>query len=269
MSLSTTAQIIEKWYLRLGFDKRYDAEFYAALKEIEIPDGVRVEDYDVSSQDGKKNLLAFLYFCERTSEEYKKRGISEEILIDTLFDIVRWCDIWSNIKGELFLGELDWLSIHLQLKLFKLGRLQYCMQKFRHNVAAYGINEGDDSIGVHIPSDGPLDTEECKKSLTRVRPFFDQFFPDYHYDYIFCESWLLDDTLKQIMKPGSNIVAFGDLFTKVHKYQADALLGYVFEWGTTREQLAECEPKSSFAARVKDWILSGNNFYETLGIIKK
>lgn len=267
--MNATAQIIEKWYLRLGFDKCYDAEFYAALQEIEIPEDLRVEDYDINSQEGKKNLLAFLYFCERTSEEYKKRGISEEILIDTLLDIVRWCDTWSKLKGELFLGELDWLSIHLQLKLFKLGRLQFCMQKFRHTVEAYGIQKGDDSIGVHIPSDGPLDTEACKQSIEAARKFFPRYFPEYHYDYIFCESWLLDDTLKQLLKPDSNIVAFGDLFEKVHKYQADSLLGYVFEWGTKREQLPECEPKSSFAKRVKEWILSGNNFYETLGIIKK
>lgn len=264
-----TKPIIEKWYQKLGFDAKYDKEFYTALNEIEIPEDLRVEDYDINSQDGKRNFLAFLYFCERTANEYEKRGISEKILMDTLSDLVRWCDTWSELKGELFLGELDWLSIHLQLKLFHLGRLQYCMQKFRHDVPSHGIKKGDDSIGVHIPSTGPLDTDACRASIDEARAFFAKYFPEYHYEYIFCESWLLDETLKNILKPDSNIVAFGDLYEKVLSYQADSLLGYVFKWKLTREELPKFEAKNSFAQRVKDWILSGNNFYETLGIIKK
>ena len=120
-----TAPIIQKWYERLDFLKKYDEAFYAALNTVEVLPTACVEEYDKNSEDGIKNLLHYLYFCEETERRFLSRGIPEDILLDTLSDLVIWTNIWSEIKGELYLGELGWLAIHLSANLFKLGRLQF------------------------------------------------------------------------------------------------------------------------------------------------
>ena len=123
--MENTKIIIKKWYDRLGFPEKYNEEFIEALEKTEISHGITPDTYDRKSTDGKRNLLTFLYFAELLEEKYKKLGIPEDILIDTLRDIPRWTEIWSGVKGELYLGELDWLYHHMSLKIFKVGRLQY------------------------------------------------------------------------------------------------------------------------------------------------
>ena len=98
--------VIAFWYKKLNFPSKYDGEFYRALEEIEIPADSKLEDYDPKCEDGKRNLLAYLYFCEELKRRYEEKGIGEDILMDTLSDLVVWTDVWSELKGELWLGEL-------------------------------------------------------------------------------------------------------------------------------------------------------------------
>lgn len=260
---TTTAPIIQKWYERLGFPKKYDEAFYAALNSVEVSPTAHVEEYDKNSEDGLKNLLHYLYFCEETERRFLSRGVPEEILLDTLSDIVIWTNIWSEIKGELYLGELGWLAIHLSARLFKLGRLQFAFP------APTSLEEKG-TIQVHIPAVGKLSEELCLASLDHARDFFAKYFPEYEYDRFTCHSWLLDETLKKYLSPESNILHFGDLFTRTAKEDADSLLRYIFRWDTTRENLADFPATSSFAARIKTAVLKeGETFHLTLGYILK
>ena len=63
----STQEIIRAWYTRLQFPKEFDAEFDAALSAYTVPADAKIEDYDIKEEDGKKNLLHFLYFCEETA----------------------------------------------------------------------------------------------------------------------------------------------------------------------------------------------------------
>jgi hypothetical protein len=83
--------------------------------------------------------------------------------------------------------------------LFKLGRLQFAIQRFSEDDERYGIQKGTYNIGVHIPAVGPLTPEECKKSFDAADCFFAKYFSDISYVYYTCHSWLLDDTLKKIL----------------------------------------------------------------------
>ncbi len=262
-------QIIKKWYKKLEFNEKYDEEFYESLKYVSVPEDVDISNYDVKCEDGKKNLLSFLYMCEKLRTKYVERGISEDILIDTLEDIVRWCDVWSELKNELYLGELNWLSRHLGFKLFQLGRLQFCIGKSTCNRENFGIKKGDDIIEVHIPASGPLDIEECKKSFVLAREFFKKYFPEINYEYFSCHSWLLDETLKGFLSESSNIIQFGNMFLKDSKNEDDGIIRYVFGWKTKREQLGECEEKSLLAKKIKEHVAEGKSFYCTWGFIRK
>ena len=262
------ALVAKKWYERLNFPKYYDEEFEDALK-IPVTDFLDVEAYDKKCVDGKRNLVSYLFLCEKTAKEYEKLGIPEDVLIATLEDIKTWCINWSNVKGELYLGELSWLGRHLSAKLFRLGRLQYCMAGAEHDIPKYGIKKGDPVIEVHIPEGGRLSVEECEKSLALAREFFKKYFPDYTYSVFTCHSWLLDDTMKKYLSENSGIVTFGDMFDKVETEESYDLLKYLFTWDTTPLNLKYRHPTSSLAEKIQKATLSGEKFYSTLGVIKK
>ena len=261
--------IIEKWYKKLEFPHIYDDEFYDALKNIKISDAISIETYDLSEQDGKRNLLSFLYFCENLKKRYEEAGIDEEILMGTINDIKIWCEIWSEIKGGLYLGELPWLSHTFKMKLFKIGSLEYYMGVAGKDFDEYGISKGDNVIEVHIPKGSDLSAESFKKSIEMAKNFFEKYYPGYKYEYFTCHSWLMDPTLKEFLKPESKIMQFQSMFKIIAKDKHDSILRYTFKWNTTKETLESAHPTSSFAEKVKKHVLSGGDFYEGYGIIKK
>ena len=261
--------IIRKWYDKIGFEKDFDEEFNKAVDTIPVSDYMTMKFYDASCEDGKKNLLNMLFMCEELSKTYENLGISEDILLDTLSDLSVWCNIWSGIKGSLYLGELRWLKWHMTARLFKLGRLQYAFDTAPDDVPALGVKKGDPIIGVHIPACGPLKTEDCVKSLDMAREFFAKHFPEYEYRYFACDSWLLDESLKEVLPLDSNIVKFGDLFQKTAAVEANDIVRYVFGWDKKRYQLKDLPATSLLAENAKKYMLKGNNFHRTLGYIKK
>ena len=261
-------QVIEKWYRILRFPPAFDAEFYTALDHITVPASVTLDRYDPGSRDGKRNLLTFLYLCEQAYRKAAALNIPESVMIDTFGDIVIWTENHTVRTGGLYLGELNWLSLHLRLKLFRLGRLQFCMGHAFRDIPEIGVSEGDPLLEIHIPRGGKLTDVSCRASIDQAKEFFPRFFPDFQYKGMTCWSWLLDDTLRNYLPETSNIIRFGDLFTKVYSIEKNALIKYVFRPGTTMENLGGAECVSAFSCRIRNALLSGEQFHETLGILK-
>ncbi len=247
----TMKTVIKKWYDTLGFPTYMQAEFDSLLENAELTP-CTIEEY-TSDSDYGRNLLMYLYFCENLKEKYAAKGISDDILLHTLSDIVIWATTFYGLYGKVGLEETGWLKNHLSGRLVRLGRLQFCM--------ADGVME------VHIPEGEPLDPEECQKSFERSKTFFAKYFPDFKYDRYTCHSWLLDRTMLKFLKKDSNVEKFMNLFTETHSDKSDAALKYIFKWNTTRETLKDAEPKSTFAAKVKEYVLAGGELFETEGEI--
>ena len=261
--------IIKKWYQELEFSPLYQNEFDTALRQTKISDAIEAETYDMAETDGKRNLLSYLYMCDSLWKKYQEKGISYEIFKDTIHDIVVWTDTWSNLKGELYLGEINWLKRHMTMKLFKLGRLQFCMAELPHDLEGTEFRQGDKVIEVHIPEGGGLTPEACDASFAMAKEFFTKFYPEFDYCCFTCHSWLLDDTLCKFIKPESNMIQFQNRFQVVSKEKSDAILRYTFAWNTTRSSLKNRVATSSFAQKVKEHALSGGEFYEAEGYILK
>lgn len=262
--------IIERWYRRIGFPEKYDGEFYRALSEIYVSPDTDIEFYDEKSVDGKRNFLSLLYMCESLSEKYAKKGIPESVLDATLKDIRIWTELWSDIKGELFLGQVFWLKYHLTMKLFRIGRLQFCHTMAGKAYPEYGISERDGTLDVHIPADGRLDIDECLRSFEAAKEFYAAYFPEKQYTYFNCHSWLLDETLKKYLPRESNIIRFGDMFERIASDVSDDLFRYIFRWDVkNRDLLAGHTPQSRLGNTIKDAAMRGEVFHNTLGIIKK
>lgn len=261
-------QIIESWYKKLNFPKEYDKEFYQALREIKISDAIDIETYE-DTGDGKRNLLSYLYFCHKLEKKYAEKGIPEQILLDTAQDIVVWTKTWSDVKGELYLGETGWLKLHMSGRLFRLGRLQFCMETAGHDIPEKGIAAGEKTIGMHIPAIGPMKPEACEESLRRAREFFPKYFPEHAYRCFTCHSWLLDSKLEELLPYESNILAFQRLFERISEDDSYALLRYIFRWNTSLRNLKDAVCYSSLSEKVKRAALKGEQFHESLGVIEK
>ena len=49
-----TKQIIQKWYNKIGFDKKYDDEFYKALESYDIDENVTIDTYNLNDYNYPK-----------------------------------------------------------------------------------------------------------------------------------------------------------------------------------------------------------------------
>lgn len=265
---SEVKKIIEKWYKKLNFSKYYDGEFYKALSEVKISDAISIETYE-DEGDGRRNFLSFLYFCEELKNKYDALNISEEIFYSTIADIKRWLAIWTEIKGGLYLGEISWLRNHLGMKLFRLGSLQFCIDKAHCDLPEVNTVKGDNVLSVHITANADISYKECQKSVELAREFFKTYFPQFDYKCFTCHSWLLDETLKNFLNENSNILQFQKMYKIVESEKSNEIIRYLFKWNTTEENLRSAVAVSSFAEKVKRHILSGEHFCETTGYIEK
>lgn len=261
--------IIEKYYKLIEFPNEFDKEFYASLDKYEIDEDIEIETYDKKEKDYMKNLLSYLYLCEKLKERFEERNIPDEFFPPAIRDIRNWVITHVNMTGSLGLSELEWLALHLKGTLFKLGRLQFCTRKCEFDVPEIGLFKGEDVIDMHIPRGEPLDEEECRKSVKRAKEFFAKYFPEYSYTRFICHSWLLDTTLSEILPESSNIIKFQKLFDIYDMRKSDDILNYVFKWQTKRSDIDDLAVKSSLAQKVKDRISSGGDFYIALGVIDK
>ena len=246
--------VIEKWYKKLSFPKEWDANFRLLLERKELVP-CRIAEYDNSCEDKEQNLLMYLFFCEELSESYAARGIDENVFYDTVSDVLIWAKVHYGINGALGLTETNWLARHFAMKLYRLGRLQFCMA------------EGE--LEIHIAEGDSLTPEKCENSISLAKAFFKKHFPDFKYDKFTCHSWLLDETLLRFVGEDSNIAKFRSMFEIRSSEEADDALKYIFRRDATRENLSSFTPKSSLAKKIFDHVQNGGKLYCALGEIRK
>jgi len=176
---------------------------------------------------------------EPTVTAYRRYGIPDEILHATLADLRLWMNEYYKEHGKW--GQANyWLYYHLSFRLFRLGRLQFCRDRFRgqvhvfrsrHSRETFLLAEGDSRLmaaseeresllqpddpvlDIHIPEGGKLDHEQCGESIWKAADFFARYFPSYGYRAYVCTSWLLDPQLQNLLPLFSNIIRFQKEFT--------------------------------------------------------
>ena len=81
---------------------------------------------------------------------------------------------------------------------------------------------------------------------------------------------MLDDNLREYLGDDTNIIKFQKRFNIIHKREQDSIIHFLFKFGfTDREEIREIEPKSEFAAKIKEKALSGGKFYNVLGYFER
>ncbi len=267
-----TIKIIEKYFYILEMDKKY-AEYLPKLREASEKYDLPILTSDEIRKIGCPELsLAWLIFkCGDLEKRYAALGIEESIFLDTISDIRIWTDTYFCCTGGRFgLGEINWLLYHIEFRLFKLGRLQFAFGKAEKDCTEKDFHKDECIIEIHIPEGGPLRQEDCVLSIKAAEHFFAKHFPEYKYRFYTCHSWLLDGNLKKLLKAGSNILKFAELFDIIDSGESYAGIKYIFGWTDTKESILEKEyPCGSLQNRMREYISSGGILEESYGIIKR
>ncbi|MFC7680911.1 acyltransferase domain-containing protein [Paenibacillus sp. GCM10028914] len=160
-------------------------------------------------------LYLFVRFAVDAYDEYRIRGIEDEVYFDTFADIQLWCLRCKHDFDEYGIQEYNWLQEHVQLRLFKLGRLQFQPFVFDRDIELQGrmIYKNQVVLNVHIPEGEPLTPHKTQESFVRAKTFFRGITPVF-----ICHSWLLYPQLDEVLPSDSNIIQFQNEF---HIYEVD------------------------------------------------
>lgn len=169
--------------------------------------------------------LSVVAMClKETLNRYGIMGIEESIYYDTFDDLRIWIQDCMDTTGEIGLQELNWIRLHVNLEIFKLGRLQFQLSKYYFSPIykdnGKSIRFGQKCLNMHIPRGAKLNIEECNKSVVAAREFFPKYFKEYSTEFIMCHSWLLYSNNKKFMKPDGNILNFAEMFNIVGENEA-------------------------------------------------
>jgi hypothetical protein len=89
---------------------------------------------------------------------------------------------------------------------------------------------GDTLVSVHIPSGDGFDRESVEQSYDGCRALFKKLYPDIPFKAFMCVSWLLAPELRDVLKPGSNIISFQNKYFKFPtKSSGLGVFGFAFK----------------------------------------
>ena len=145
---------------------------------------------------GIKMLTIQLAAALKSQELYDSKGIDLEIFVDTMKCFSRFCRDSFATYGDFRFDCCWWTYRQLSLNLFRLGELEFEMCA--------------DKLSVHIPSDANMTRAGLDASYDWAKRFFAKHFPEYEYDGIYCNTWLLAPSLREMLPAGSRILNFMD-----------------------------------------------------------
>lgn len=168
--------------------------------------------FEKLEQEEQKHLFALALYIRMAAaayEEYRAAGISDEIYFDTFRDVKIWSDVCRRKYGTVGLAEYRWVSLPMERKIYRLGRLQFepCRLEAELSVCGQKLPVGTRALFVHIPEGEPLDTEKCREAFRKADVFFDASYKVYR-----CESWLLSPALGELLDADTNIIRFQRMF---------------------------------------------------------
>lgn len=255
---------------RLGIEPQLIASLETVNPEriSTLADNCTAKDFHILKKENYITRLAvILTLAVRVRVKYDEAGIDKKIYYDTMSDIRIWCEDCGN-RG---LKNYGWLKNHVSFELFRLGRLQFQLYECKSKALPYKklpFEWGERVVYIHIPRGERLERARCIESLISADEFFKRYFPDYKYNYYFCESWLLYEGNRDFMAEDSNIVSFMSLFDicfslKIDKQAIERIYG-------KRRLFKRNYPESTdLQRRAREYMLRGGRMGVGVGVIKR
>ena len=207
----------------------------------------------IDEQSEKEPLLLYLYvrFAVDLYTKYTEKGIPDKIYYDTFSDFTIWFSHCRRQKNVVGLTEENWLKLHLKMKLFRLGRLQF------------ETDEKEGRIHVHIPEGESLSPEACDEAFSQAEDFFDDSYTSFD-----CESWLLSPVLAELLDERNRIIQFQKRF-QITRVDRDARQAEEKVFGEIREDKSSYPENTSLQRALKRYLLTGKNPGTGFGVVPR
>jgi hypothetical protein len=203
---------------------------------------------------------------------HQQLGIPADMSRHTLVDIGRKMSVHRKNYGKGGIDAPGWLTHHMRGQLYQLGRLQYervrLGPEFLEPLNNAGVSFGPDDIAlsVHITDfSGPLSPAACDASFARVKPFFNEYFPETPPRIAICISWMLDAQLDVYMRPDANIIQFKNRFTPAFVPEPNNRGIQQFVFGMLDAEIDELPQATSLERAVVSHIVSGKHWHGGAG----
>lgn len=223
---------------------------------------------EISQKENGVLLCVLIYMTASgyLHEKYKEKGMPDSVFYDSMNCLPEKMETHMKHFGTWGYGAPTWPLSHLNLTLFRVGRLGYAFVPAPHEpLMADGkelVGENEPYVYMHMSDNEKL--VGCAESIKEAREFFRKFYPAYADCVYMTNTWLIDPRLGEILPPTSNILQFQKLFHVYDRYDCRSeVLKRVF--GVEKENLDEYVPATSLARAVLDTLKSGKELGRGIG----
>ena len=213
-----------------------------------------------------KPLTVYLAAALNTWELYEKLKIPRTVYTDTMKMFTRFTREHKETFGFYGFDRDFWIGRILSASLFRLGTLEFEMANCPNNEMLKDYaSEGDKLISVHIPSDALMTQENLNDSYNMALSFFEKYFPEYSNKIMYCQSWLLDPALKNLLPANSKILKFQSEYKIINVSNEDSqFMTWIFK--KKFDDYSLLPENTSLQKSVKSFLLSGGNISLATGI---
>lgn len=249
--------------------ERFPEKFEKALEvyfEGDIPFGEYIAKLAKKAEIAVEilNLCIYLKKLQETYAEYREKKLSDKVFFDTMRDITVRCETNLSNIGTYGISQKNcrrWIRNYLDLKVFRIGALNYEIRESKHDIEIDGvkISIGDPCVYVHIPGQ-EFSEDACEQSYAEAREFLARSF-GMNPPVFFCASWLLQPWLVSVLPKSSNIVKFQEKY-KIIDFVENQDLGLRFVFPVIRENPEAYPEDTTIRREVKARLIRG----EKIGI---
>lgn len=225
---------------------------------------------DPTGDDGLRAMTVYLMAAQHTKKMYEAKSLPLDIFYATMDIYNRYVREHMVSYGVYGFDRDFWIWRHHALQLFRIGTLEFEFLNLRAESDTVGpASPGDPVLSVHIPSNARLTKEELEESYRGARGFFRKHYPEYEYKCVYCSTWLLSQTLKQVLRPESGILRFQSHY-EITKVDPDANSGivWIFKRDYEEEDYASLPEDTSLMRNVKQMLLDGGKVGSATGYVK-
>jgi len=170
-------------------------------------------------------------------------------------------------KDGAFYCEVNETDDYYEGYIIKDGYVTKEVAKLKKSEWEKFVSHGDMSISVHIPKGESMTDERCAESYKEAMRIFKECYSDVDFKTTFCHSWLLDPQLKDILKPESNIVKFGNRYMLYPYEESDNDDIFMFVFVKPFKTYDELPESTSLMKALKEHYISGKYIYVCGGIL--
>lgn len=250
--------------------KKLRVEIMQELKELYYKDR---EEFHRRVKESSENLYESMYEILRelskdTLLRYIEEGIPEEIFFDSMTDIDIWAEDYKKQHGRYGLKEYKWVKNSIDMKVFKIGRLQFELiedEVIIQSLKDMGIREKIHIINTHIQAGKALDFDECQESYNKAAEFYLKREGNNSLIVFVCDSWLLNSKLQDLLEPESNIIRFQKQYKIISKdLNSRQMEKRVF--GSLEANPENYDAKTTLQRKLREALMKGEKFGTSRGL---